>query len=63
MEVNSVNAFYEAAVNRMAVQINELEALIKRKLTVDEKDNLHEFYSNLPNSLKEKFEDRVGPLV
>lgn len=58
-----VNSFYEAAVNHMAVQINELETLINRKLTVDEKDNLHEFFLGLPTDIQEAFEDRVGRLV
>lgn len=57
------NPFYEAAVNHMAVQITELESLINRKLTVDEKDNLHEFYLNLPVEIQEKFEDRCGQLL
>lgn len=57
------NPFYEAAVNHMAVQITELESLINRKLTVEEKDNLHEFYFNLPADVREEFESRVGKLL
>ena len=61
--MEATNPFYEAAVNHMAVQINELETLINRKLTVDEKDNLHEFYLTLPVNIQVEFELKYGPLL
>lgn len=63
MEVNVTNSFYESAVNHMVTQLNYLEKLIGRKLTPDEKDNLHEFYSSLDSNIKYKFESELGSLV
>ena len=57
------NEFYQAAVNQMTVQINYLEKLIGRSLTDDEKDNIHEFFSNLDLNTQSKFEAQVGSLL
>lgn len=61
--MEAINPFYEAAVNHMTVQVNYLEELIGRSLTVDEKDNLHEFYLTLPPNIQSEFESKMGYLV
>lgn len=61
--MDAVNPFYESAVNHMAVQLRFLEELIGRELTIEEKENLHEFYSLLNPNLKSDFEAKLGPLL
>lgn len=61
--MNEINPYYEAAVNHMTVQLNYLEELIGRELTVDEKDNLHEFYLTLPPNIQAEFETHLDRLV
>lgn len=61
--MDAFNPFYEAAVNHMSVQVNYLEELLGRKLTVDEKDNIYEFYSLLNPDVRSKFEASLGPLL
>lgn len=63
MDVNAENPFYEAATNHMVAQINYLETLLERTLEDHELDNMYEFYTGLPKSIKDKFEEQFESLV
>jgi hypothetical protein len=58
----SVNPFYEAAVNHMHNQLNWLEEAVGRPLTLGEKENIYEFFQGLHPRTKEEFQDIFGPV-
>lgn len=59
----NLNPFHEAAINHMADQLAYLERLIKRPITDEEKDNIHEFFEELDSKVQDSFRDKFGDLL
>ena len=58
-----MNVFYQATADHMTVQINYLQDLIGRQLTISEKENIHEFFSELDLNVQYAFESECGELL
>jgi hypothetical protein len=61
--MDATNEFYLAAANKMLAQIQYLEKLVGRELTLHERDNIHDFFLELDTTTQDKFESECGPLL
>lgn len=59
----STNEFHQAALEKMNTQLNYLQELLGRDLTLEERDNIHGFYETLDLNLQYEFESKLGRLL